>query len=177
MRTVGCLYIAAGSQASLCGCVFSAIECWQLSQGCVLFYAKLWCWHRFMHVALPRCCGAAFKKASCKPSRLCDMRVEAACADDAGLMVSGPQDITMKTLFEAGDYPGNRPCLDESSNVCTCNMAHPCSGAFTVLPQCCGVKPDLLAKPVPCALCARGTSVVSRFNKLETAAACVATLC
>lgn len=30
------------------------------------------------------------------------MKIEAACGHTTGL----PQDITMKTLFEAGDYPG-----------------------------------------------------------------------
>ena len=79
-------------------------------------------------------------------------------------MVSGPQDITMKTLFEAGDYPGNRLCLDESIQQSLHGTSS--SAAFTALPQCCGVTPRLLATPVPCAPC-----VVLRFNKLETAAA------
>ena len=41
------------------------------------------------------------------------MQLEAACGHGTGL----PEDITMKTLFEAGDYPGKRPCLDKSNNL------------------------------------------------------------
>lgn len=55
------------------------------------------------------------------------MQAELAGVIAAGLVVSGPQDITMKTLFEAGDYPGEAACVRDTGDrmYSTASDMHP----------------------------------------------------
>ena len=77
----------------------------------------------------PVCSCTSFNRAPFSLSRQSGIRAESAYAGGAGLMVCGPQDITMKTLFEAGDYPGKRPSsispalLTHAKRPCRLNLS------------------------------------------------------